>query len=253
MIERKFVSQKIKEHMVQEFIANELDKSGHNRIEIKRTPLGEKIIIYTPRPGLIVGRKGENIKKLTATLKNKFQMENPQIEVSEIEDPFLDPNAVVDKIVYTLERFGPKRFKFVGYQTLQRIMDAGALGAEIVIGGVGVPGARAKSWRFSDGYLKKVGNVSQTQVLRAEAVANLRRGSIGVKISILPPDLKLPDKILIKKEEKEVEKVEEKTQEIVKEEPEEKKEENEKKPKEEKSEENNKKTVKEKDGNNKKK
>ena len=257
MIERKFVSQKIKEHMVQEFIAKELDKSGHNRIEIKRTPLGEKIVIYTPRPGLIVGRKGENIKKLTATLKNKFQMENPQIEVAEIENPFLDPNAVVDKIVYTLERFGPKRFKFIGYQTLQRIMDAGALGAEIVIGGVGVPGARAKSWRFYDGYLKKVGNVSQTQVLRSEAVANLKRGTIGIKVSILPPGLKLPDKIIMIEKVKEVvtevpikeEKEETEEKEAKKEKPKEKK----KATKKEKPVKGTKKVVKKKDGNNKEK
>jgi len=222
MIERKFVSQKIKEHQVQEFVAKELVKSGHNRVEIKRTPLGEKIIIYTSRPGLIVGRKGETIKKLTATLKKRFNMENPQIEVAEIDNPFLDPNSVIDKIVYTLERFGPKRFKFIGYQTLQKIMDAGAIGAEIVIGGVGVPGARAKSWRFSDGYLKKVGNVSQTQVLKADTVANLKRGSIGIKISILPPYLKLPDKIIIKEETEEEVSELEAVKEKPKEEPEEK-------------------------------
>ncbi len=205
MIERKFVSQKIKEHLVQEFVAKELTRSGHSKIEIRRTPLGEKIIIYTSRPGLIVGKKGENIKRLTANLKNKFDMENPQIEVAEIENPFLDPNSVVDRIVYTLERYGSNRFKFIGYNTLKSIMSAGAIGAEIVIGGVGVPGSRAKSWRFSKGYLKKSGDVSETQVLRANAVANLKRGSIGVKVTILPPDIKFPDKVTIKKAEVEEE------------------------------------------------
>jgi small subunit ribosomal protein S3 len=209
MIERKFVAQKIKEKQVQEFVAKQLSKSGHTKIEIKRTPLGEKIIIHTSRPGLIVGRKGENIKELTNILKTKFNMENPQIEVSEIENPNLDASSVADKIVHTLERFGPKRFKFIGYNTLKTIMDAGAIGAEIIIGGRGVPGARAKSWRFSAGYLKKSGDPAETQVKKASFIANLKSGAIGVKVKIMPPEAKLLDKITLKKDAKEEIKVEE--------------------------------------------
>ena len=74
MIERQFITQKIKEFQIQEFIAKQLGNSGYSHIEIKKTPLGEKIIIYTSRPGLVVGRKGENIRKLTETLKDKFKM-----------------------------------------------------------------------------------------------------------------------------------------------------------------------------------
>ncbi len=203
MIERKFVSEKVKALQVQEFIANQLTKGSHNKIEIKRTPLGEKIIVYTTRPGLIVGRKGENIRKLTRILKEKFRMENPQIEVGDIENPFLDPSSVVDRIVYSLERYGPKRFKFLGYDTLQTIMQNGAMGAEIHIGGRGVPGARAKSWRFSAGYLKKSGNIAVDDVLKAQGTANLRSGSIGVRVAIMPPNVKLPDKIKVYEKESE--------------------------------------------------
>jgi len=198
MIERKFIAQNIKEKLVQEFVASQLTRSGHTKIEIKRTALGERIIVYTNKPGLIVGRKGENIKKLTATLKKRFNMENPEIEVSEIEDPFLNPHSTADSIISTFERFGPKRFKLVGYNTLRKIMQAGAIGAEIIISGRGVPGKRAKSWRFSAGYLKKSGNVAEVGVLQASTVANLRSGSVGVKVKIMPPDILLPDSITIK-------------------------------------------------------
>ena len=198
MIERKFIAQNIKEKLVQEFVASQLARSGHSKIEIKRIALGERIIVYTNRPGLIVGRKGENIKKLTLTLKKKFNMENPEIEVAEIGNPFLNPHSVADSIISTFERFGAKRFKVVGYEMLSRVMQAGAMGAEIVIGGRGVPGARAKSWRFSSGYLKKSGNVAETGVLYASAVANLRSGSVGIKVKIMPNDVILPDRITIK-------------------------------------------------------
>ena len=198
MIEKKFVKQRLKEIEVQNYVAANILKSGHSAIEIKHTPLGDKIIIYNVRPGLIVGKKGENIGRLTQTLKTKFGLENPQIEVGDVSNPMLDASAVADKLAYALERFGPKRFKFLGHETLKAIIDAGAIGAEIVIGGVGVPGARAKSWRFSANYLKKSGDVSASYVLRATTVANLRRGTLGIKVSIMPPDINLPDKITFK-------------------------------------------------------
>lgn len=207
MIERQFTSQKLKEFQIQEFISQELSNAGHNRIEIKRTPLGEKIIVYTSKPGLVVGRKGENIQHLTEALKKKFNIENPQIEIAEVENAFLDPNFIVDRIASVLERFGSQRFKSTGYRTLQEIMDAGAIGAEIIISGT-VPSTRARSWRFSAGYLKKSGDISQNLIKKTNGQAFLKQGVIGIKVSIMTPDIKLPDKVIIKPKEEKI-KVEE--------------------------------------------
>ena len=198
MIEKDFVKRKIKEFRIQEYIANVLDKPGYSHTEIQRTPLGEKIIIYTSRPGLIVGRKGSNIRDLTEVLKSKFGMENPQIEVTEIDNPLLNPQSVAKSIVHSFERFGPKRFKYLGYHTLEQIMATGAVGAEIVISGRGIPGERAKTWRFTIGHLKKSGDISENFVRRGYAIAHLVSGSIGVKVKILTPDVRLPDDIKIK-------------------------------------------------------
>lgn len=198
MIEKQFVAQKMKETQIQEYISSQLNKAGYSHTEIKRTPLGEKIIIYTARPGLVVGKKGENIQRLTDTLKKRFKMENPQIEIGEIKSPALDCYFMVDKIITTLERFGAKRFKSIGYSSLQEIMDAGAVGAEIQIGGRGVPSSRAKSWKFSAGYLKKSGDISENYIITAKGVANLRSGAVGVRVRILTPDIILPDKIHLK-------------------------------------------------------
>ncbi len=197
MIERRIIKQKINEYQIQEFLRKELNNCGISRIEIKRTPLGEKIIVYTSRPGLVVGKKGETIKKLTIVLKKKFKMENPQLEVGEIENPNLEPAAIAEKIVYALERFGSKRFKSIGYQSLQDILDAGAFGAEIVISGK-VPSSRAKSWRFKAGHLKKSGDISLSKIKRRNVQALLKSGIIGVKVSIMTPDITMPDKFEIK-------------------------------------------------------
>ena len=198
MIERQFVAQKLKEFRVQEFVAQELGSSGgYSHTEIKRTPLGEKVVVYTSRPGLVVGKKGENIHRLTEVLKKRFKMENPQIEIGEIRNPYLDVHFVADRIASTFERFGSKRFKSIGYKMLQSIMDAGGVGAEIVISGK-VPSARAKSWRFKVGYLKKSGDLNESLISKEITASNLKSGTIGIKVSIMTPDLELPDRLIIK-------------------------------------------------------
>ena len=195
MIERKFVAQKIKEFQIEEYISQSLDNVGHSRTKMVKTPLGEKIVIFTSRPGLIVGRKGQNIKQLTKTLKKRFELENPQIEISEVTNPNLDAKIVAEKIVDALEKFGSQKFKSIGHKIMTDVMNAGGLGIEIVISGK-VPSARAKSWRFYQGYLKKCGDIAMS-VSKADLQAHLKTGVIGVKVSIMPPDLKLPDDIRI--------------------------------------------------------
>jgi len=73
-------------------------------------------------------------------------------------------------------------------------MNAGALGVEILISGK-IPSTRAKSWRFYQGYLKKSGDVAFIGVRKAYAAAQLKSGTIGVQVSIMPPTTKLPDHI----------------------------------------------------------
>jgi len=205
MIERKFIAQKKKEFQIQEFIAKNLKRVGHSHTKLQRTPLGEKIVIYASRPGLIVGRKGQNIKKLTKTLKKKFDLENPQIEISEIENVNLDAQIVAERITNTLERFGTTKFKGIGHKVMTDVIGSGALGIEILISGK-IPSARAKSWRFYSGYLKKCGDVA-SGVKRAYSAAQLKTGIVGIKVSIMPADIRLPDDIKIL--EKKIEVVEE--------------------------------------------
>ena len=209
MIGRKFVAQKIKEFQIQEYITQNLNNVGHSHTKMIKTPLGEKIVIFASRPGLIVGRKGQNIKQLTKTLKKRFELENPQIEISEVENPNLDASIVAEKIVDSLEKFGSEKFKAIGHKIMMDVMRAGARGIEIVISGK-VPSARAKSWRFYSGYLKKCGDIAVVGVRRAVAQAQLKTGIIGVKVSIMPPDIKLPDDIrLLEENEIKVEEVKE--------------------------------------------
>jgi small subunit ribosomal protein S3 len=202
MEQSKILTQKIKEFKIQEFVESSLKGVGLSTTKLVPTPLGDKIVISASRPGLIVGRKGQSIKKLTNMLKNKFKLENPQIEINEITNINLDPEIVSERIANSLERFGLSRFKGVGHKTMSDVMSAGALGIEIIISGK-VPSSRAKRWRFYKGYLKKCGQVAIDGVKKAHKVAHLKTGAIGIVVKIMPPDIKLPDSIKFTKDEEE--------------------------------------------------
>ena len=195
MEEKNTVKFKKEEFNIRENIKQYLGKGKVSRVIIEYTPVGEKIIVSTHKPGLIIGRKGEKINALTEMLKSKFKLENPHIEIEQIEQPEFDAQIMADEIALSLERFGPLKFKVVAYRTLQKIIGAGALGAEIRLGGK-LPGSRAKSWRFSQGYLKKTGDSAKV-VDRAQARAETKPGTVGVKVSILSPYAILKDRIKI--------------------------------------------------------
>lgn len=199
MIERQFVAQRTKEYQIKTFIEEKLQGVGISQIRLKKIPLGEKIIIETGRPSLIVGKRGVNIKDLTKTLKQKFKLENPQIEINEVKDVFLDPQIVAERIATALERYGLSRFKGVGHKMMEQVMNSGAMGVEIHVSGK-VPSARARSWRFYKGYLKKCGDIAIVGVRKAQATAILKTGTVGIKVAIMPPDLQLPDHIEVLQE-----------------------------------------------------
>jgi len=193
MKERTAVQLKKEEFTIREDIKMFLGKGKVSKVRIEYTPIGEKIIISTHKPGLIIGRKGEKIGELTERLRNKFKLDNLNVEIEEITQPEFDAQINADEIALELERFGPLKFKVISYKKLKKILDAGALGVEIRLSGK-LPGARAKTWRFAQGYLKKTGD-SAKAVDRAQARAETKPGTVGVKVAILSPSTKFKDKI----------------------------------------------------------
>lgn len=186
MEERKFVGIRKEEFGVKEFIKKEFGKGKISAVKIEYTPVGEKVIISTHKPGLIIGKRGESIEKLTEILKKRFKMENPRVDIAEIKSPDLDAQIVADDIALSMERFGSLRFKAIAYKALTKMKSAGALGAEIVLAGR-LPSERAKRWRFKFGYLRKTGDAAN-DVDYAESRGQDKQGVVGIKVSILSPE-----------------------------------------------------------------
>jgi small subunit ribosomal protein S3 len=195
MEEKKFVNVRKDEYNVKLFVKKMFGKGRISKVKIEYTPVGEKVIISTHKPGWIIGKKGEKINDLTRILKKRFNMENPHIDIDEILHPEFDAQLVADEIALTLERFGASKYKAVSYKLLSRIKKAGALGAELRVSGK-LPSDRARVWRFNYGYLKKTGEPSNI-VDKGESIAETKQGVIGIQVSILPPNVIIHDQFKI--------------------------------------------------------
>jgi small subunit ribosomal protein S3 len=193
MEERKFIEVRKDEYNIKNYVKRMFGKGKISRVKIEYTPVGEKIIVSTHKPGWIIGKKGEKIAELTDILKKRFKMENPHIDIEEINRPEFDSQLVADDIALTLEKFGSSKYKAASYRALSRIKNAGALGAELRVSGK-LPSDRARSWRFHFGYLKKTGDAANI-VDRAESIAETKQGVIGIKVAILAPNKRIHDQI----------------------------------------------------------
>ena len=197
---KHFVEDSIKKAGVDEFLWKEFERAGYGGVDITRTPLGTNIVVYAMRPGIIIGRGGTTIKNLAKTLEEKFDLPNPQISVAEIEVPELNARVMASRIASALRR--DVHFRRAGFWALSRIMEAGAMGAEIIISGK-LRTERARSEKFRDGYLPKSGDPAIKYVRTAVTHVQLKPGIFGVKVSIMPPNVKLPDQIEFLEEEPE--------------------------------------------------
>jgi len=191
---KHFISESVKKAQIDEFLQKELENAGYGGVEITKTPLGTHVVIYAMRPGVVIGRGGETIRKLAKTLEEKFNLPNPQISVAEIEVPELNPYIVATRIASALRR--GVHFRRAGFWGLNQIMEAGALGAEIIISGK-LRTERARYEKFRAGYLPKSGEPAMRYMRKAEVHVQLKPGIFGVKVRIMPPDAEFPDKVKI--------------------------------------------------------
>ena len=189
---KHFITDSIKKTEIDEFLQRKLERAGYGGVTISKTPLGTHIVVYAMRPGLVIGRGGETIRELASVLEEKFKVSNPQISVSEIEIPELNAYVVASRVAGALQR--GVHFRRAGFWSLNQVMEAGALGAEIVISGK-LRTERARYEKFKAGYLVKCGDPSIKYMQRAEVHVQLKPGIFGVRVKIMPPDAVFPDKI----------------------------------------------------------
>jgi len=191
-VERKFIEDSISRYKLAAYLEKELDRAGFSKVDIQRTPMVTRINVEVTKPGKVIGRKGKTIKDLTDAIQKNFGVDNPQISVSEVTNENLEPRLVAKRVVRSVEM--GRNVRRILHFTLKTIMDAGALGAEIIASGkIAAKGARAKRLRVGAGYLPKAGEPSRL-VRVAHVTAYPKFGAIGVCVKIVPPGTVFPDK-----------------------------------------------------------
>jgi len=199
---KHFIEDSIKKAQIDEFLRNEFERAGYGGVSITKTPLGTHLVIYTMRPGLVIGRGGETIRALATVLEEKFQLPSPQISVAEIEIPELNAYVVASRIASALKR--GVHYRRAGFWGLSQAMDAGALGAEIIISGK-LRTDRARYEKFREGYLPKSGDPPRKYMRKAELDVQMKPGTLGVKVRLIPPEAEFPDQVKIQIIEEELE------------------------------------------------
>ena len=189
-IERKFVNDGYVKASMNEYFAEQLNRAGYGGMELNRTPMGTQIIIYSEKPGMVIGKAGKVIRKLTRDVATKYNLENPQIDAQEVKKPELNAQMMASRLAASIERGW--YFRKAGHNTLRAVMNAGALGCEVVISGK-LTGARSRVEKFVDGYIKHSGNPVEHVVDEGFAVAIKKLGTLGCKVRIIQPGVVLPD------------------------------------------------------------
>ena len=188
--EHQFIEDGLERSQIDEFFADELGRAGYGGMDVAKTPMGGEVVIEAEKPGMVIGKGGKNIRKVTRELEERFDLDDPQIDVQEVDEPDLNARIVADRLANALERGW--YFRKAGHTTIDRIMEAGALGAEIVLSGK-VTGARSRVEKFNRGYIKHNGEPAQEIVDEGQGVAVMKLGTIGVTVKIIPPGAELPD------------------------------------------------------------
>ena len=193
-IKTHFILKGLQRISVDEYLDSQLKRAGYGGVDIQKTPLGTRLTIYSTRPGFVIGRRGKTVRELTENLKRIFAVDNPQIEVAEVEVPEYDAKIMADKLASSLER--GFQYRRAVYSVLRRIMEAGAKGTEITISGK-LSSQRARYQKFKDGVVTKCGEPVKTFVREGTSPAFMKPGVMGVRVVIMLPG-ELPDKIKVK-------------------------------------------------------
>ena len=169
---------------IRTFVKKKLYHAGISRIEIERAANKARLIIYTARPGIVIGRKGAEIEKLKSELKNSFRKDFV-IEVNEVRRPETDALLVAENVAMQLER--RVAFRRAMKRTMQLATKFGAQGIKISCAGrLGGADIARTEW-FREGRVP-------LHTLRADidygyAVAKTTYGIIGVKVWIFKGEI----------------------------------------------------------------
>lgn len=182
--DKKYAEYVFEDNALRKYVKEKLFHAGISKIEIERAADKIRLILFTARPGIVIGRKGVEIEKLRAELKGKFSREFV-IEVNEIRRPETDAQLVAESIAQQLER--RVAFRRAIKKTLGMAQKFGAQGIKVQCGGR-LGGAEIARTEWA-----REGRVP-LHTLRADidygvALAKTTYGIIGIKVWVFKGEI----------------------------------------------------------------
>lgn len=176
---QEYVDQLHQDIELRKMIREETERAGVSRIEIERFPGKVKIIVHTAKPGILIGRKGENVKKLRSSLEGLVG-KKIDLDIKEIKAPDIDALLVAKNIANQLERR-------ISYQramkrSIQQAMRQGAEGIRIEVAGRLSGAEMARSIHMREGQVPR--QTLRADIDFAKAEASTSYGRIGIKVWI---------------------------------------------------------------------
>ena len=174
--EKDFADYLVEDYKIREFLKKKLYTSGVSKIEIERASDRVKVVVYTAKPGIVIGKGGAEIEKLKNEI-SKMIGKKVQVDIKEIKRPDRDAQLVAENIALQLEN--RISFRRAMKSAMQRTMRAGALGIKTSVSGRLGGADIARKETYSEGTIP-------LQTLRADidygfAEANTTYGKVGVK------------------------------------------------------------------------
>ena len=186
--ERDFGDLLVEDYKIRKYLKTKLKQAGISKIEIERRGEKIEIIIYTAKPGIIIGKGGTEIEKLKADVQKKTKY-IVSLNIKEIKKPDREAQLVAENIAQSLEN--RIAFRRAMKQAMSRTMKAGAQGIKASVGGRLAGADIARTEYYSEGTIP-------LQTLRADidygfAEADTTYGKLGVKVWIYKGEI-LPEK-----------------------------------------------------------
>jgi small subunit ribosomal protein S3 len=179
---KNFPSHVHTDFLVREFLKKKLSEASVSRIQIDRAASKVNITIHTARPGIVIGKKGEDIEKLRAQVAKmmKMQVANVRINISEIRKPELDAQLVAEGIAQQLER--RVMFRRAMKRAVTNTMRIGALGVKVRVSGRLNGAEIARTEWYREGRIPL--HTFRADIDYGLAEAKTTYGVIGVKVWI---------------------------------------------------------------------
>ena len=187
-----------------EFFGKELKDAGYGGLEVQKSPVGITLKVYVARPGLAIGRRGTGIKDLTDKVGARFNLTNPQIAVTEVENPELNARIMAARIAQIVTR--GTAFRRAAQWSVNNVMNAGAAGVEISVAGK-LRSDRSHGEKYRAGIVPKSGDTAERSVSQATTDVLTKMGLYGIKVKIalkdaLPPDFLMKEDVKQETEER---------------------------------------------------